>query len=100
MDTLHRASQTKIPDSEDEEMVEFLTVLQGNVLDAYAGIVQGLSQQRRLLEQYFPAIVRYLQFLTNMGDRDEHRTKSIAGVLVDITHCVGPSQMRGVLRNN
>lgn len=100
MDTLHRASQTKIPDSEDEEMVEFLTVLQGNVLDAYAGIVQGLSQQPRLLEQYFPAIVRYLQFLTNMGDRDEHRTKSIAGVLVDITHCVGPSQMRGVLRNN
>ena len=99
MQTLHRASQTKIPNMEDEEMVEFLYVLRGNILDAYAGIVQGMQSQPQKVQSYFPAIVSYLQFLINDSNRDEHRTKTIAGVLVDITDSVGSSQMRGVLRD-
>lgn len=99
MQVLHKASQTTIPDQDDEESVEFLASLRSHVLDAYAGIVQGMSQQPRILQQYFPAIVSYLQFLTNLPDRDEHKTKSIAGVLVDITQCVGANQMHGVLRD-
>jgi len=85
MKMLFEAGGVKAPE-DDEDMIDYVATLHENVLEAYAGIIQGLKGDNMggLLEPFTNQIGGLLGRMTMDPNRDDHRTRSIAGVLGDL----------------
>jgi len=98
MAMLRQAGDTPMPkDEEDEEAIAFVEQLRENVLDAYAGIVQGVASKPGALAKHRASIANFLKTATEDPSRDDSRTRGIAGVLGDLVVAVGPQHLQDVL---
>jgi len=90
MKMLYEAGSVKAP-QDDEEMIYYVDNLHENVLEAYAGIIQGLKQDNMgaHLEPYTIQIGSLLGHMTMSPTRDDSRTRNIAGVLGDLASTLG-----------
>lgn len=90
MKMLHEAGSVKAP-QDNEDMMYYVGNLHENVLEAYAGIIQGLKGDNMgaALEPYIGQIGSLLGQMTMDPTRDDGRTKNIAGVLGDLASTLG-----------
>lgn len=87
---LMQASQTTAPDH-DEELIEYVNQLREGILEAYAGIIQGLQDgnQADIILPYIQSIMMFLETLANDTTRDFEVIGKAAGLLGDIASALG-----------
>lgn len=91
MTMLHQAGKIPTPDDADEDMVEYIATLRENILDAYAGIIQGMHEgnQAAMLAPFADQIGQFLGTVSMDPQRDDATSRSIAGVLGDLAMSLG-----------
>ena len=79
---LMQAAQTTAPDH-DEELIEYVNQLREGILEAYAGIIQGLQDgnQADIILPYIQSIMMFLETLANDTTRDFEVIGKAAGLL-------------------
>jgi importin subunit beta-1 len=93
MTMLQQASMTKIMDTSDYDLVDYLNQLREGIFEAYTGIIQGLRSDNSC-EQLLPFIPNIFNFVSIVyGDktRNDAVTRGAVGVLGDIGHAFGSS---------
>jgi importin subunit beta-1 len=88
---LMQAAQQNAP-AEDEELVIFINTLRLSILEAYTGIIMGLSDGGALemFVSTVPAIMQFLQFLANPDSlRDDEVIPKAVGLIGDIAQQLG-----------
>lgn len=99
MNRLQQASMTSIPDEDDEDIVDFVLTLRDNILDAYAGIAQGMKNDGAKLMPFVPSMASFCRNMTNNKFRGDDQTRNIAGVVGDLVQAVGKVNMSTVLQD-
>jgi len=87
---LMQASQTSAPDH-DEELAEYVNQLREGILEAYAGIIQGLQDGNRteVILPFIQSIMMFLETLANDTNREYEVIGKAAGLLGDIASALG-----------
>ncbi|KAL7579807.1 hypothetical protein ACA910_021940 [Epithemia clementina (nom. ined.)] len=87
---LMQASQQHAPPDNDD-MVAFINKLRCSVLEAYSGILVGLSEGRALNDflPNLPNILSFLTFLASDSTKDEYVLQKAVTLLGDIAHEAG-----------
>jgi importin subunit beta-1 len=93
MTMLQQAGRIATPDPDDEDMVEYVSTLREGILDAYAGVIQGLHGDNKasLLQPYANLMGQFLGVVSMDENRDDDTTRAIAGVLGDMAQSLGPA---------
>eukprot|EP00941_MAST-03F_sp_MAST-3F-sp1_P002162 g2162.t1 len=91
MTMLQQAGRIATPADDDEDMIEYVATLREGVLDAYAGIIQGLHHDNKaqLLQPYANNIGQFLGVVSMDTNRDDDTNRAIAGVLGDMAQSLG-----------
>lgn len=89
---LFQASQTEVPENNDE-LIEYLNELREGILDAYTGIINGLNdgQVIHLMvqpEDYMKHIFPFLQKVAYDAQKDEAVIKGAVGLIGDMAKCL------------
>eukprot|EP01041_Mallomonas_annulata_P000250 gene250-463_t len=86
---LQQAAEVNIQ-TDDEDLIDYINGLREAILDAYTGILQGLSQGVDIL---IPFLERIIDFVSRCA-KDEHRSpqvlKAVVGLLGDMGQAFGP----------
>mmetsp|Transcript_27632 Transcript_27632/g.40920 ORF Transcript_27632/g.40920 Transcript_27632/m.40920 type:complete len:867 (-) Transcript_27632:353-2953(-) len=90
---LMQASRTKMPDDDDEEIIDFINQLREGVLEAFTGIIQGMNDGGRidLITVFVEPIMQFLQVLSAEENKDYEVLSKAAGLLGDIASALGPT---------
>jgi len=91
MTMLQQAAVTEVP-QDDVELVEYLNSLREGILEAYTGIIQGLSTDNKE-DDMLPFVNSMMEFLNRIKvdeNRDENCTRACIGVIGDLAHALGP----------
>jgi importin subunit beta-1 len=85
MPILRQAGEVKI-ESEDEELIEYINTLRNSILEAYSGIVQGLSSAGKedVIIMFLESISEFLRFSAQDPNRSGEVLKSAVGLLGDL----------------
>lgn len=89
---MQAAQQSAPPD--DEDLIIFINQLRLSILEAYSGIIMGLSDGGALdlIVSYVPAIVQFLQALsTEESNRDDEVLTKAVALIGDIAQQMGRS---------
>lgn len=89
---LMQAAQQSAPDDDDDELVAFINSLRLSILEAYSGIILGLSDGNalHLLVPHVSEILGFLQFLaTPQSNRDDDVLLKAVALLGDIAQQMG-----------
>jgi len=80
---LMQASRTKMPDDDDEEIIDFINQLREGVLEAFTGIIQGMNDGGRidLITVFVEPIMQFLQVLSAEENKDYEVLSKAAGLL-------------------
>jgi len=90
MTMLQQAAVTEVP-QDDAELVEYLNSLREGILEAYTGIIQGLSTDNKE-DDMLPFVNSMMEFLNRIKvdeNRDENCTRACIGVIGDLAHALG-----------
>jgi importin subunit beta-1 len=89
---LMQASNTKVPDDADDDLIEYVNLLRESILEAYVGIVQGLRDGNLLhqFHQYVPSILQFLRGLSIDPNRDDYVLGKAVGLIGDLAQAMGP----------
>jgi len=82
-----QAAVTKVP-SDDIDLVEYLNSLREGILEAYTGIIQGLSTDAKAAEllPFVNSMMDLVARVTADENRDETVTRACIGVIGDLAH--------------
>mmetsp|Transcript_33096 Transcript_33096/g.87373 ORF Transcript_33096/g.87373 Transcript_33096/m.87373 type:complete len:871 (-) Transcript_33096:190-2802(-) len=94
MPMLIQAASTTMDEDADDEMLEFLDELREAVLDAYAGILNGLEdgkKQHLLLmpTNYVESMINFAELITGDENKDGAVTKGATNMLGDLARVLG-----------
>lgn len=91
MTMLQQAGQIRTPDTDDEDLNEYVEKLRAGILDAYTMIVQGLNGDGKaeLLRPYINVMGRFLGTVATEGSDDDETAKAVCGVLGDMAQALG-----------
>jgi len=90
MTMLQQAAVTEVP-QDDADLVEYLNQLREGILEAYTGIIQGLSTDNKQ-DDILPFVNPMMEFMGRIkadANRDESCTKACIGVIGDLAHTLG-----------
>lgn len=89
---LMQASATDAP-QDDDEMIEYINGLRECVVEAYTGIINGLSDGQRLdlMNPYIGSILQFLNKIANDANRDDPLLNKAIGLIGDIAQSMGPA---------
>lgn len=86
LDMLKQAGEVNIDSDVDEDLIDYINSLRNAILEAYIGILQGLTEAKKQ-DLVFPALATIVDFLQRSGT-DENRSdevlKSAVGILGDL----------------
>lgn len=82
---LDQAARTKVSDDDDEELMDYLSLLRESILEAYIGITQGLNDgcNSELMLPQLGNIFQFLEVISQEND-DESITKNCIGLVGDL----------------
>jgi len=89
---LMQASQTKMENMNDADNMEYLETLRESVLDAYTGILQGLSSDPKKASLFAPSVENVMSFIDVVAkdtNRPETVTRAAVGLIGDIASRLG-----------
>jgi len=87
---LEQAARTKVS-SDDDELMEYMTVLREGILEAYVGVVQGLNDggNSSLIQPQLATIFQFLEVVVREHD-DEGIVKISIGLIGDLATLLEP----------
>ncbi|CAM9454243.1 unnamed protein product [Chrysoparadoxa australica] len=91
-----------ITDQHDEDMIEFINDVRESILEAYTGILQGLSPANKshLLMNYAEGIMRFLVMLAQDQTKDDTVLRNALGVVGDMASTIGGQVCQQLLKSN
>eukprot|EP00607_Mallomonas_marina_P010538 CAMPEP_0182418286 /NCGR_PEP_ID=MMETSP1167-20130531/2761_1 /TAXON_ID=2988 /ORGANISM="Mallomonas Sp, Strain CCMP3275" /LENGTH=853 /DNA_ID=CAMNT_0024592429 /DNA_START=51 /DNA_END=2612 /DNA_ORIENTATION=- len=92
---LQQAAEVNIQ-TDDEDLIDYINGLREAILEAYTGIIQGLSQNCDVIVPFLDRIVEFVQRCATDVHRSPQVLKAVIGLLGDMGHSFG-SRMHGVL---